>query len=63
MGAISGAVFAQSGANLPYARLVEVMDAVQKSGVQGLTFLTAQQDAADQGKRPVSPKGLELRVR
>jgi biopolymer transport protein TolR len=50
-------------AGVPYARLVEVMDAVQKSGVQCLTFLTAQQDAADQGKRLVSPKGLELRVR
>ena len=47
----------------PYARLVEVMDAVQKSGVQGLTFFTAQQDAAGQGNRPASPKGLELRVR
>ena len=56
-------LYIKADARVPYARLVEVMDAVQKSGVQGLTFLTAQRDAADQGKTPVSPKGLELRVR
>ena len=41
-------LYIKADARVPYARLVEVMDAVQKSGVQGLTFLTAQQDAADQ---------------
>ena len=56
-------LYIKADARVPYARLVEVMDAVQKSGVEGLTFLTAQQDAADRGRRPVSPKGLELRVR
>ena len=56
-------LYIKADARVPYARLVEVMDAVQKSGVDGLTFLTAQQDAADQGRKPVSPKGLELRVR
>ena len=56
-------LYIRADARVPYARLVEVIDAVQKSGVEGLTFLTAQQDAADQGRRPVSPKGLELRVR
>jgi biopolymer transport protein TolR len=56
-------LYIKADARVPYSRLVEVIDTVQKSGVQGLTFLTAQQDAADQGKRPVSPKGLELRVR
>lgn len=56
-------LYIKADARVPYARLVEVIDAVQKSGVEGLTFLTAQQDAADQGRRPVSPKGLELRVR
>ena len=56
-------LYIKADARVPYARLVEVMDAVQKSGVEGLTFLTAQQDAADQGRRPVSQKGLELRVR
>ena len=56
-------LYIKADARVPYARLVEVIDAVQKSGVQGLTFLTAQQDAVDQGKKPVSPKGLELRVR
>ena len=56
-------LYIKADARVPYARLVEVIDAVQKSGVEGLTFLTAQQDAADQGRRPASPKGLELRVR
>ena len=56
-------LYIKADARVPYARLVEVIDAVQKSGVEGLTFLTAQQDAADQGRRSVSPKGLELRVR
>jgi len=56
-------LYIKADARVPYARLVEIIDAVQKSGVEGLTFLTAQQDAADQGRRPVSPKGLELRVR
>ena len=56
-------LYIKADARVPYARLVQVIDAVQKSGVEGLTFLTAQQDTADQGRRPVSPKGLELRVR
>ena len=56
-------LYVKADARVPYARLVEIIDAVQKSGVEGLTFLTAQQDAADQGRKPVSPKGLELRVR
>ena len=56
-------LYIKADARVPYARLVEVIDAVQRSGVEGLTFLTAQQEAADQGRRPVSPKGLELRVR
>ena len=56
-------LYIKADARVPYARLVEVIDALQKSGVKGLTFLTAQQDAADQGRRPVSPKGLEMRVR
>ena len=56
-------LYIKADARVPYARLVEVIDAVQKSGVKGLTFLTAQQDAANEARRPVSPKGLELRVR
>ena len=56
-------LYIKADARVPFARLVEVIDAVQKSGVEGLTFLTAQQEAADQRRRPVSPKGLELRVR
>ena len=54
-------LYIKADARVPYARLVEVIDAVQKSGVEGLTFLTAQQDAADQ-RTLVSPKGLEMRV-
>jgi biopolymer transport protein ExbD/biopolymer transport protein TolR len=56
-------LYIKADARVPYARLVEVIDAVQKSGVEGVTLLTAQQDATDQARRPVSPKGLELRVR
>jgi len=55
-------LYIKADARVPYARLVEVIDAVQKSGVEGLTLLTAQQDAADQGNRLVPPKGLEMRV-
>ena len=55
-------LYIKADARVPYARLVEVIDAVQKSGVEGLTLLTAQQDATDQGKRLVPPKGLEMRV-
>jgi len=55
-------LYIKADARVPYARLVEVIDAVQKSGVRGLTFLTAQQSAANETRRPVSPRGLELRV-
>lgn len=55
-------LYIKADARVPYARVVEVIDAVQKSGVEGLTLLTTQQDAADQGRRLVPPKGLEMRV-
>ena len=55
-------LYIKADARVPYARLVEVIDAVRNSGVDGLTLLTAQQDAADQGRRLVAPKGLEMRV-
>ena len=55
-------LYIKADARVSYARLVEVIDAVQKSGIEGLTLLTAQQDAADQGNRLVAPKGLEMRV-
>jgi biopolymer transport protein ExbD len=55
-------LYIKADARVPYARLVEVIDAVQKSGVEGLTLLTAQQDVTDQGKRLGPPKGLEMRV-
>ena len=55
-------LYIKADARVPYARLVEVIDAVWKSGVEGLALLTAQQDASDQTERPVSPKGLEMRV-
>ena len=54
-------LYIKADARVPYARLVEVIDAVQKSGVEGLTLLTAQPDVAGQGKL-VTPKGLEMRV-
>ena len=55
-------LYIKADARVPYARLVEVIDAVQNSGVEGLTLLTAQQDTGDHGERLVAPKGLELRV-
>ena len=56
-------LYIKADAHVPYARLVEVIDAVRPSGVEGVTLLTAQQDASDQGTRPVPPKGLEMRFR
>ncbi len=55
-------LYVKADARVPYARLIEVIDAVQNSGVDGVTLLTAQQDATDQGRRLVAPKGLEMRV-
>jgi biopolymer transport protein TolR len=53
-------LYIKADARVPYARVVEVMDAVRNSGVDILTFLTAQQDTV--GSRPVAMKGLEMRV-
>jgi biopolymer transport protein TolR len=55
-------LYIKADARVPYARLVEVIDAVQRSGVEGVTLLTAQQDAADRGNALVPPKGLQMRV-
>ena len=55
-------LYLKADARVPYARVVEVIDAVQKSRVEGVTLLTAQPDTADQGTRLVAPKGLEMRV-
>ena len=56
-------LYIKADARVPYARLVEVIDAVWKSGVDGVTLLTAAQpDAPPQMGRPLSPKGLETRL-
>ena len=55
-------LYIKADARVPYARLVEVIDAVRNSGVDGLTLLTAQPETPDQSGRPVAPKGLEMRV-
>ena len=55
-------LYIKADARVPYARLVEVIDALQTSGVEGLTLLSAQQDGADQRSRLVPSKGLEMRV-
>ena len=55
-------LYIKADARVPSARLIEVIDAVQTSGVERVTLLTAQQDAADRGNRIVPPKGLEMRV-
>jgi biopolymer transport protein ExbD/biopolymer transport protein TolR len=55
-------LYIKADARVPYARLIEVIDAARNAGVDGLTLLTAQQDVADQGRTLVAPKGLEMRV-
>jgi biopolymer transport protein ExbD len=55
-------LYIKADARVPYARVVEVIDALRNSGVDALTFLTAQQDRAGQANRPVASKGLEMRV-
>ena len=56
-------LYIKADARVPYSRLVEVIDAVWKSGIEGVTLLTAAQpDASAPMGRPVSPKGLEMRL-
>ena len=55
-------LYIKADARAPYSRLVGIIDAMQTAGITGVTFLTSQQDAADQGQKPVPPKGLEMRV-
>jgi biopolymer transport protein ExbD len=55
-------LYIKADARVPYARVVEIIDAVHTSGVKALTFLTAQQERVGQGTRPVASKGLEMRV-
>src|SRR5262245_50989106 len=53
-------LYIKADARVPYARVVEAIDAVRNSGVDVLTFLTAQQDAGS--RRTVAPQGLQMRV-
>jgi biopolymer transport protein ExbD/biopolymer transport protein TolR len=55
-------LYIKADARVPYAALIGVIDSLQRSGIDGLTLLTTQQDAGDRGARVVSPKGLEMRV-
>lgn len=55
-------LYIKADARVPSARLIEVIDALQTSGVEGLTLLTAQEDATDRRDRLAPPKGLEMRV-
>jgi biopolymer transport protein ExbD len=56
-------VYIKADARVPYARLIEVIDAVQSSGVEGVTFLTAQAEAArDFATIPASMSPWCLRV-
>jgi len=54
-------IYIKADGRVPYARVVELIDAVQTSGVKGLTLLSAQPAAAG-SSRPVSPRGLEMQV-
>jgi biopolymer transport protein ExbD/biopolymer transport protein TolR len=55
-------LYIKADARVPYARVVEVIDVVGTAGVEGLTLLTAQQDAAEPGTALMPLKGLEMRV-
>jgi len=55
-------LYIKADGRAPHARVIEVIDAVRNSGVNGLTFLTAQQNPVRQAGRPVAPNGLEMRV-
>jgi biopolymer transport protein ExbD len=55
-------LYIKADARVPYAAVVAVIDAVQKSGVVGVTLLTDQPGSADQGRGPIPPKGLQMRV-
>jgi biopolymer transport protein ExbD len=55
-------LYIKADARVPYARVIEVIDAVRNSGVDGLTFITAQQDPVGQSSRLVTSKGLAMRV-
>jgi biopolymer transport protein ExbD len=56
-------LYIKADARVPYARVIAVIDAVRNSGVDALTFLTAQQDSAGQANRQVPSKGLEMRIK
>jgi biopolymer transport protein ExbD/biopolymer transport protein TolR len=55
-------LYIKADGRVPHARVIEVIDAVRNSGVDGITFITAQQDPPSQGNRLLAPKGLEMRV-
>ena len=54
-------LYIKADARAPYASVIKVIDAVQAAGIEGLTLLTDQRDAADT-RALVSPKGLEMLV-
>ena len=55
-------LYIKADGRVPYARVVEVIDTLRNSGVDGITFLTAQPDTVRQSSTPVAPKGLQMRV-
>jgi biopolymer transport protein TolR len=56
-------LYIKADARVPYTHLVEVIDAVWKSGIEGLTLLTAARpDASTRIGTPLLPKGLEMRL-
>ena len=54
-------LFIKADARAPYAKVVEVIDAAHKTGVERITLLTGQQDPVMPGS-VVPPQGLELQV-
>ena len=55
-------LYIKADGRVPHARVIEVIDALRNSGVDGLTFITAQQDPPRPGSGPAASKGLEMRV-
>jgi biopolymer transport protein ExbD len=56
-----GKLYVKADARTPYAYVSKVLDAVRTAGVTAPNLLTGQHETPVPGK-PVSPKGLEVRV-
>ncbi len=58
---LEGKLYIKADARTPYADVAKVLDALHTAGVTAPNLLTGQHETPQPGK-PVSPKGLEVRV-